>query len=51
MTIVSESHNLTQAAVQVAGGVVGRRYTLTNHVALNDGLVDERSIAVRVEAR
>lgn len=51
MTIVSASHNLTQAAVQVAGGVAGRRYTLTNHVALNDGQVDERSIAVRVEAR
>jgi hypothetical protein len=45
------SHSLLRTAVQVSGGRAGRVYQLTNRVELSDGQRDERSIAVRVDAR
>jgi hypothetical protein len=39
------------ACVTAAGGVAGRVYRLTNHVALISGLTDSRSVVLRVEAR
>lgn len=51
LALVSDSYSLTRAAVQVEGGMPGAVYQLTNRVTLNDGQIDERSIAVRVDAR
>ena len=40
-----------QTSAQVAGGVTGRVYRLTNRVTFSDGRSDERSLTVRVEDR
>ena len=37
--------------VQVGGGIAGRIYRLTNHVATAEGREDSRSIMLRVEKR
>lgn len=39
------------AAAQVTGGIRGHVYRLVNHVVLDSGREDRRSIAVRVETR
>lgn len=39
------------ATVTATGGIEGRVYRLTNHIALDSGLTDSRSIVVRVEKR
>lgn len=39
------------ATVTAAGGVEGHVYQLTNRVVLDSGLIDSRSIVVRVEKR
>lgn len=51
LAVLAHAHDLICAKVTVAGGVIGSRYVLTNHVTLNDGQINERSIAVRVDAR
>jgi len=39
------------ATVKAAGGLAGRVYQLINHVVLASGLIDSRSIVLRVEKR
>lgn len=51
ISIDAASQMLLRTAVQVSGGQTGRVYQLTNAVELSDGQRDERSIAVRVDAR
>ncbi|HEX8640088.1 MAG TPA: hypothetical protein VF704_02920 [Allosphingosinicella sp.] len=41
----------TRTAATLAGGKVGRVYTVTNQVTLTDGHCEERSITLRVEQR
>lgn len=49
--IAGSSFDLLIATVQVAGGVAGRIYRLTNHVTTASGREDSRSIMLRVEKR
>lgn len=49
--VVSESFQARAATVKVARGLPGRVYRLTNHVVLESGRVDRRSIVLRVEKR
>lgn len=51
LVVASESHDLLRAAARVAGGRVGAVYQLTNRITLSDGQTDDRSIAIRVDAR
>lgn len=51
LVVLSHAHDLVCAKATVGGGVEGGRYMLTNQVTLSDGQIDERSIAIRVEAR
>ena len=51
LSVEAEGFDLTRAAATLAGGVVGHVYSVTNRVAMTDGQVDERSIALRVEQR
>ena len=51
VTIVSDRFDLLIATVEVAGGIAGRLYRLTNHVATAEGRQDNRSIMLRVEKR
>jgi len=39
------------ATVTAAGGVAGHVYQLTNHVVMESGLSDSRSVVLRVENR
>jgi hypothetical protein len=51
VSIVSDRFDLLVATAQVAGGVAGRLYRLTNHVVTAEGREDSRSIMLRVEKR
>lgn len=51
VAVAAAAHDLRQATVTLAGGVVGRVYRVTNRVTLSDGQIDERSMTVRVEER
>jgi hypothetical protein len=51
LSIVSSRFDLMLSTVQVAGGVAGRIYRMTNHVATAEGREDSRSIMLRVEKR
>lgn len=51
VSIVSSRFDLLVSTVQVAGGVPGRIYRLTNHVITAEGREDSRSIMLRVEKR
>ncbi len=49
--IVGSQFDLLVATVQVAGGVPGKIYRVTNHVTTASGREDSRSIILRVERR
>ena len=50
-SIAGSSFDLLVATVQVAGGVPGKIYQVTNHVTTASGREDSRSIILRVEKR
>ncbi|MFN7399744.1 MAG: hypothetical protein ACK5SX_11965 [Sandaracinobacter sp.] len=39
------------ASVRLGGGIAGHVYVVGNRVTLSDGVIDERSLTVRVEDR
>lgn len=47
----SSQYDLLTATVVLSGGEPGRVYDVTNHVTLDNGVVDEASITIRVEAQ
>ena len=50
-SIAGHAFDLLIATVQVAGGVPGKIYRVTNHVTTVGGRQDSRSIMLRVEKR
>jgi hypothetical protein len=51
LAVVEQLFDQGFATVKAGGGVTGRVYRLTNHVSLETGRRDTRSIVIRVEAR
>ncbi len=51
IAVEAASFDLNRSAARIAGGIVGRTYSLANRVTMSDGSVDERSIVLRVEDR
>jgi hypothetical protein len=51
VTIASSRFDSKVARVTAQAGVTGHLYQLTNHVVLQSGLNDSRSIVIRVERR
>jgi hypothetical protein len=51
VSIAGNDFDATTTTVKAAGGVLGRIYRLVNHVTLESGRIDSRSIVLRVEAR
>jgi hypothetical protein len=51
VTIAGSDFDATTTTVKAVGGLSGRIYKLVNHVTLESGRVDSRSIVLRVEAR
>jgi hypothetical protein len=49
--IAESGFDLLTSTVQVAGGLPGHIYRVTNHVTTASGLDDSRSIMLRVEKR
>ena len=48
---LSDSFQGMVAVVWLAGGTLGQKYTVTNRVTTRDGVVDERSITIRIKDR
>jgi hypothetical protein len=51
LVVLGHAHDLLCSKVTVEGGTAGSLYQLTNRITRSDGVIDERSIAVRVDAR
>lgn len=51
ITSPDETNTTTIATVWLAGGVVGREYTITNLIVTTSGRQDERSFRVRIQNR
>ena len=51
VAVTGSSFDDTLAIVTVGGGITGHQYRLVNHVVLQSGLEDERTIVLRVEQR
>lgn len=51
VAITASSFGSTVALVTVGGGIAGHQYRLVNHVVLQSGIEDERTILLRVEQR
>jgi hypothetical protein len=51
LTILEQLFDGGLATVKASGGTVGHVYRLTNHISLESGLRDSRSVVIRVEAR
>lgn len=51
VAVAGNDFDATTSTVKAAGGVAGSIYRLVNHVTLQSGRVDERSIVLRVEQR
>ena len=51
VAIIGSDFDPATTTVKAAGGVPGRIYRLVNHVTLESGRIDSRSIVLRVEAR
>lgn len=49
--ITASSFGPAVAIVTVGGGIAGHIYRLVNHVVLQSGIEDERTIVLRVEQR
>jgi hypothetical protein len=51
VTVAGSDFDATSSSVKAAGGAPGSIYKLINRVTLQSGLIDERSIVIRVEER
>ncbi|MBA2466879.1 MAG: hypothetical protein H0V46_04660 [Sphingomonas sp.] len=51
VAIVDATFDALIATVKAGGGIPGRLYRLTNRVVMASGLIDSRSITLRVEPR
>jgi hypothetical protein len=51
VSIVGSTFDAKIAIVKAGGGIEGRLYRLDNHVVMESGRVDSRSIVLRVEKR
>lgn len=51
VTVLGSNFDLLVATVKAGGGIPGRLYRLTNRVVMASGLIDNRSITLRVEQR
>lgn len=51
LVVVASSSDGRLTSVTASGGIPGRVYRLTNHVVMQSGLSDSRSIMLRVEKR
>jgi len=51
VAIVGDSFDASVATVKAGGGLPGKIYKLVNHVVLESGRSDDRSIVLRVEKR
>jgi len=51
LAIAENGHDAARSFVIITGGIAGQIYTLTNRVTLDNLLIDERTITIRVEAR
>lgn len=51
VTVVDSKFDGSFTTVTAAGGIAGHLYQLTNHIVLQSGLTDSRSIVLRVEKR
>lgn len=51
LSVAAESLDGARAAATLSGGIAGHVYRVTNRATFSDGREDERSIAVRVDAR
>ncbi len=51
LSIVESSHNGRQSTASIEGGVIGKTYDVSNHIILESGESDQRSISFRVEKR
>jgi len=49
--ITGSSFDQTLAIVTVGGGIAGHQYRIVNHVVVQSGREDERTIVLRVEQR
>lgn len=49
--VAADGFSTGGTTVSASGGIAGRIYRLTNHIRTVNGLEDQRSILVRVEAR
>jgi hypothetical protein len=51
VAVVGSDFDGTTTTVNAGGGAAGRIYKLVNHVTLQSGRIDNRSIVLRVEPR
>ncbi len=51
ITVEGNTFDAKIATVKAAGGLAGRVYQLINHVVMDSGRTDSRSIVLRVEKR
>ena len=51
ISVIDNSFDRSVATVTADGGVVGHVYQLTNNVVMTSGLIDSRSVVLRVEKR
>lgn len=51
LSVIESSHNGRQSTASIEGGVIGKTYDVSNHIILDSGETDERSISFRVEKR
>jgi hypothetical protein len=51
LTTASGTNTATATTVKLIGGTVNRDYTLTNRITTTQGLIDDRSVIVKVRQR
>ena len=51
VSIVGSSFDAKLATVKAGGGLAGRLYRLENHVVMESGRIDSRTVVLRVEKR
>ena len=51
ISVVEFSHDGRKSTASIEGGVAGKIYDVRNHIILNNGESDDRSISFRVEKR
>lgn len=50
LTGSGQANSTTTASIRVAGGVVGKEYTIVNKIVMASGQIDERSFTLQVGA-